>query len=758
MSDWSTLSLHFDPFAALKPPVKTTLQALEVVESILEALLALVKAFLTDLSNPLRSTIALLLAAIRTITSQIKSTGFSILLVHPDFSQPDFAAVLNSASGPYTRFESKVVSKFFDTADIFRPSYPAGSTVAMLVLYMGTESPGDLMTQLFALLSLLRHPIILSGLPAPVNLRVRPINKGGSAVSQFRKLFSSDLDKSLQLEWSMPSAPSGANVPGFLNSSVSFFNAFRFPNFVVERSEFPQGESVQVQIQSATAGPIVDNLSKRFSTPLINGVTTVKETDGTGYQEFAKKIPISDFLGNLSTGVFTGTYRFLDTDPSLVAGKTYFYRVRAYFGNPTTYLSFNGADSIASAKSLGSNDGLKFDPGTNRWILKYGPDVIMGKPSPVVKGFVPRPLPTGAIFDAYQDINNAVMAGLLLNFELPPASSGDNSLQIDQKTGWGTLSIVGGQVGPLKAAYSSSDALKKAFLFKTTARRIANQALLPLRTKPALLDLIASKWIGGAQSATKKVLESNLTWKFIPIIGGFTKDVAPDAASIASTPTAAAGQIQQTPLPNQNLFRTPTQKINAYLAKELNYRIDAPFDGPFPVRKVGSSSSTDSSITVEERQSLADFLQLVLASMSGQTNYLAWYSITVGDLFPAFIPFLNDFEQFILAMLKAVQSALQEIEDIIQTLLHKIQTLEQLLRTITSLLDILSINVKVSALLVGSTSGSASSLAQSLISSTSKPTGKPFGFHSGMVMTFGGPGEGSVAALNALKFLLTLGG
>lgn len=746
MSNWDTISIKFDPFAPLIPPLKTALTVLQTVEAVLEALLALIKAFLLDLLNPLKAIISLLLAAIRTILNQIRSTGFSILLVHPDFSQPDFAAVLNSVSGPYQSFESKVVGKFFDTSDVFRPTYPDNSTVGMLVFYIGADTPGDLMTQLFALLAFIRHPIILSGLPAPINLRAVPVNKSGSAVSQFKNLFSSDLNKALQVEWSMPTAPSGKDVPGFLNSAVSFFNSFRFPNFVVERSELPQGEVVKIDLDNPTVGKSVDYLTKKLQVPSVNKSVSLVELDGSGYREFAKKIPINSNSG-LVEGAFTGTYRYLDDDPSLISGQTYYYRVRAYFGSPTEYLSFSGSDSVKSS-SLVKTEG-------NRAVIKdYGGSVVMGKPSAISKGFVPRTLSADSVFNAYTDIYEAVKAGILLNFEFPPSGQGDDQLRVEQKTGWGTLSIAGGQIGMLKSAYKDAHSLRDSFLLKTTARRISNNALGSLRSKPALLELLQNKWAGGASGTTKKVLESKRNWKFISVIGGFSRDSSP--SSIASTPTASAGQVQQNALPNKNIAKPPTQRINSYLLKESNYRIDKEFDGPCPVRPVSNDSSI--TVTVEERKDLAEFIRITLAAMSGQTSYLSWYSVTVGDLFPVFIPFLNDLEQFILAMLRAINSALKEITDIIETIIQKIQALEQLLKTIIQLMELLKINIKVGVLLVGPTQGSAASLAQSLLASENKPVGNPYGLHSGLVMTFGIPGGGSLAALNAIKFILTLGG
>ncbi len=104
----------------------------------------------------------------------------------------------------------------------------------------------------------------------------------------------------------------------------------------------------------------------------------------------------------------------------------------------------------------------------------------------------------------------------------------------------------------------------------------------------------------------------------------------------------------------------------------------------------------------------------------------------------------------------AVKGALEELEDIIQTITTKIKQLEAILETILNLINLLSIKVSVSILRVDSENGSAADLASAILSSENKPSSKPFGLHSGMVLTVGGPGEGSVAALKAIAYILRI--
>lgn len=765
MASWTTVEFKFDPFESLRPPIQNALQVLETIEAILESLLDLLKPFFLDLLNPLRALIALLLAALRAILNQIRSTGFSVLLVHPDFSQPDFSAVLYSVEGAYPAFESKVIGKFFDSADIFRPQYAPGMSVAMIVIYLGAETPGDLLGLLFSLLALLKHPLNLSSLPAPVDVKALPVNKSGSSVSQFRKLFDPDLNQAVQLEWRMPQSPSGMGGAGFVGAVVALYNQFRFPNFVIERTgPFPQGEGdeersqngdpVYIETSSQTIGKgVVDGIIKKFDFPAVSSKVVLREQDGSVYRNFPKKIaiqfgsdgeaeqdvtqgsPVSALAKTTSlvTGIATGKYKFLDEDPALIPGKTYYYRIRAFFGDVSDYLPLTSTDA-----GLFQNSGIVFQSG-NSQVLRTSPKLNLGRPSRVVKGFVPRKLTdeTGGskAFNAYKDVYAAIQAGILLNFELPgafpPESGIQNSLfRNEQRTGWGTLGMLGGQMGPLKAAYGKSDELQSNIVFKATARRLANMVATVLFNTPELVDILTEQWTAkGVRGVVGRLVPEDgfgvVPWSFVGVVGG----VGPRTAAL----------------------------IDSYLAREESYVDGGDLTGPVPLTPLTAQPPVVLlHVTVDERLELANFLRTALSTVSTETSYLAWYSMTIGDLFPALLPFMFDFEQFLKDLLGALNSAIQEIKDIIETLLQKIRALIQVLRTLDDLLRLLEVKVQASILSFSSTNGSTETLVQQLIQAEDKPVESPFGLHSGMVLTFGGPGQGFIAAFEALKFILTL--
>lgn len=709
MASFSNLTFHFSPFDPLIPVFQGILTVLQVVEAVLEALLDIIKIFLLALLSPIIAAVFLILAAVRLLLDQIAATGFSVLLVHPDFSQPDINGVINSVAGAYPGFETKVVGKFFDTADMFRPLYPPGSATAMLVLYIGADSPGDLIGLILELLYLLKHPIKIQ-LPAPVSVTARPcVQTEGSvvaAVTQFASIFSPDLQKAVALQWRMPESPAGLGVTGLIGQATSLYNSFRFPSFIVERSDAtdPRGKVVAILPDTAVLGKSIDPVLARYSFPTTKTKYLVRDESGNVYRDFGKKIRVDG--ANLLEGNLTGSYTYIDNDPALVSGATYYYRVRAFFGEPSLYLGVKSPDDmIAQQRTLLFRNGPQ-------WIFRAERGVTLGKPSAVVKGVVPT-IPTGE-FNPYEDLSNAIRAGILLNFDFPQASATDSIQRQSQKSGWGTLSMIGGQTGPLKAAYSTSDKLKEAFLFTSTSRRVANMVLDKLFAQPTLLQTLTDKWVKGVNVTVNTLMTTTDVWGFVGIIGGITTSSA--------------------------------TKIESYLALEDNYASlnpTSPFKGPYP-----SNPGIAGAITASQRTDLANFLRMALALLSFNTSYLHWYSVTLGDLIPPLRQLLDWLEQFILALLKALQDAIQEILEIIETLIQKVVQLEQLVQTILDILAILSIDLTVSVLVSASSSGSADQLAADLQASENKPGSSPFGLHSGLVITAGGPGTGIISALS----------
>lgn len=790
---WDSITIDFDLLGDLKPPIEAVLKVLQAIEAILESLLDLLKIFALDLLNPLRAIMALLLAAIRAIINQLRATGFSFLLVHPDFNQTELDGILNSVSGAYPAFESKVIGKFFDTGDLFRPTYPPGSSAAMIVFYIGADSPGDLLSVIRALLRLFSSPVPISMPPAPVGLKIGPITKGGNSIAQFRRLFDSDLDKALSIEWKLPVPKAGGGAAGVINQFSSFIQSFAVPNFIIERSTTPGGKTIIKNIDTMTQGVALKPRLTSLTGLTVNNKVSVREKipgakpgSGPVYKHFEKRIDVPS--EDLVRGALTGTYKYIDNDDDLISGATWYYRIRAYFGDATAYLS----DFVTDFASNGTNNIIKQN--SDFYEITFG-DIDISPPSAVVQAVVPDVSAAMSWFNAYEDVYDAVKAAILLNFEMPQPTrtSPDYARQpngretytrYDQRSGWGTLAAIGGQVGALKAAYSKASQLRRNIIFKQIARRITNMALVDIYSKPQIRNLLAEKWNGpiageveefsaeklnsqpdSVYSIVHKVLSTSIDWTFIGIVGGsITEEVEEQIDEYLSREDSyntIKGKSKAGPLdtsvgpsadPNDQI-KLAQSDVDAETPAEVQ-TLETGSD-PTPKSKYSGPLPLDE-ITIEERLALAEFLRIALIPLNGTSGYLAWYGVTLGDIFPNLMPFLFDFEQFIKSLLRALESAIKELQAIIEAILQKIRMLEQILRSLLQLIDILSISVRVSVLTFSDTNSSATDLANQILTSADKPSNSPFGLHSGLVLTAGGPGKGFIKALEAIKFVLSL--
>ena len=757
MSDWQTIDIHFNALEPLVPPLQAVLQVLEAIQAILEAVMDVVRAFLLDLTNPILAIVALLLAAVRSIINQLSSAGFSILLVHPNFDTQDFNQVLSTVSGSYPAFQSKVLSKIYDLSDINRPTYPVGSAVAMLILYIGEDSPGDLFNQLFALLNFINHNHkILPNINAPVELTVTPVFQSGNAVAQFSDLFSANpfsinkgYNNQLSLSWRMPNSPAGYSN-SFISQLTAFANAFQFTNFIIERSRHPMGVNVPITVTNSVSNQSKSSLTTNYDFTPPNGQVDLREKNGNIYRDFETKINVTGT--DLAFGYTTGTYQYLDkgvdNNGPLLPGVPYYYRVRAYFGDPSAWLKVHSTYTTVDSDAI--NNLIVAD--ANRSYIMYsvpGSNVTMGQPSPVVRGIVPQVWPGN--FNPYSDINDAVQVGALLNFDFPPAQKTDTTTVQAQKTGWGTLSTMGGQMFAAKSAFNNSQKLFANLIFQSSCRRVANACISNMN--PALANILSTKW----NSTITTNSGSGTLAQTINKVIGVSGSKNPNAVT-SFTGMITPGGASKRPGPEIGWTFPPSvipSYVTTYLMEEQK-TLESPYNtgqqilGPLPTLSSYTVNGTDISVSVAERQALAQFLQLCLSTTSN-VGYLSWYSITLGDLFPSLMSFLNDIEQFILALMKALQSIIQEIEAIINTIIQKIQQLEDLINMIIQILQLLDITLNVSILGYSSSNGSVDDLAQALVNSTDQPGNSPFGLHSGMVMTFGGPGAG---VFDALSFIL----
>jgi hypothetical protein len=734
VSKWENAQLNLEPLKELNPPIKVVLTALQVAEAVLEGVLDILKSVMLAFDNPLNAVVSLLLAAIRLIINQIRATGFAVLFVLPDFSRASPSSILASVSGAYPEFEKKVVYKLQDTSDLFRPDYPEGSSVAMGILYIGADTPGDLLGNIFALVSFFSSDSlnIRNFLPAPTNVKVSPVSEstdpvstflevGRIAVRTFTQAGNGKFLPSLVVEWSIPSTVSGSSAPGFLNPFIALAASFSFPYFMIERTTVPNGKSIDIKVDTPTAGNNIEVIQSRYGNIKNKNTRVLRDSDGiTPFRYFEDKFIVE--TARLVQGGFTNVYRYEDT--TVKPGITYYYRVRAFYGNPSNYVAAKEGSYIAENLDLIKISG-------NTPIMKYGPSyingvgVLMGKSSSVAAGVAPTSV-LGSSVNPYVDFYNALLCGFLLNMELPPAFPEDSDYTRQQKTGWGSLSSAGSVIVSYKLAFKTNLKFQESPLVKAAVRRMVNSVINSFYNNPA-----AAADVYEALKPLKFKIESTINNKLISW----------------SWPEYNFGDI------TGGIPESVKLKINSYLSRENNYIAGQKIlQGPYPTFPWSAENLTNWDAT--DRAQLGSLISSIFSAFSANAGYLRWYSLTLGDLFPAFIPLVFNLEEFIGAILKSLKSVLQEVNLLIENILTKIRQLEEIINAISAVINLLSVNLTVSVFGFASYDGSTASLASGLTSSENKPVSTPYGLHSGIVVTAGGLGAGPIKIFEALGFIL----
>jgi len=749
-AEWEKVNLKLLPLDALKPPLVVALVALQFVESLLEIALLVIKAVGLFLINPLVALIALILAAVRLIINQLRATGFSFLLIIPDFQRGDVAGILNSVSGGFSGFERKIVYKMRDKSDLYRPAYPEGSVVACVIGFFSVSNAYQLYLIIKKILDMFFGAAPFTSLvPSPVNLKVNltaDSNDPYSAILDVRdsalrlantikKISKDQLRPSLMLSWSMSSNPGGSNAPGFMNSLVSAYLAFRLPGFIIERSELPKGKEVKIQIETDINGTLIEDIQKEYGIPTNPTFKLLREPDGsTSYRLFEKRTFFdTGDVGSNILDTFSNTYRYLDKNVDY--GKTYYYRVRAVFGDPSDYCE-------ASEDAIREENSEFVEVKNNIPRINYsgnGDDVIVGSYSRVVSSTVPQNIDG---WDPYTDIFNATMAGFLLNFEIPAIPASDDAFKRRQTTGWGTLDYVGSQLAIYKLLKNDSNKFKNFLPVIMVVRK--------------LLNLVINSILSNANLSADLQTQYELVRDDVERLLGNPKSIQGfDPIGITWT----FPKYKKNPFSN-TITPSSLATIDSYLSKELSYKKgQRNLNGPYPVGPWSTKTNdiTYTSFDDNKRAILGELLSSVYSCLTVTTGYLRWYGVTLGELFGPLMRFLMALNQFINSILKALRGALQEAEKIIRNIMDKIRRLEELVKAIIALINLLNLDFTLGILAYGTTGGGVESLITRITTAENKPITSPSDLHSGFVLTAGTVGKGAIDAINAILTIIGVG-
>lgn len=420
--DWKSFAIQI-PGKDLLKKARNILETLLVYLEVVKAFLETVKAFLVDFGNPLKVLIEALLKLINTLIEALKRTGVYALIDVPDpFTDP---RLLRHVGG-YQAFKRRWKQSLVDAQDFNRPQPIAGALKGGFVLIVAdANGPARLIQLIRTLLKFFGQEFLKPKYGPPVNVRAVPVGEKGDPILAVTKVFKNQV-KALAIEWSLASVTPSSD-PSFQGLASELSQEFFPPKWLIERSEVPLNNDVKdLDIGNGdAAGQVVTFVETGFINPRATPTTAknatvkrkvqVKDSNGDPFIKFQAYavIGVADNTLSFLLGQL-GTFRFIDTNVEL--DKTYFYRVRAYSG----VLKFED-------KSIGKLDGFQLtdiktnmnDGGTAyfEWPSKDpASPVVMGRPSAIVRGKVPKLNPK---FDVIEVLRHIFLSGYSLNFHLP---------------------------------------------------------------------------------------------------------------------------------------------------------------------------------------------------------------------------------------------------------------------------------------------------------------------------------------------------
>lgn len=420
-STWQSFAIQIPGKDFLKK-ARTILENLLVYLEVVKAFLETIKAFLVDFGNPLKALLEALLNLINTLIEALKRTGIYALYDVPDpFLDPRVAR----HSGGFQALKRRWKGSLLDTHDLNRPQPIKGALKGGFVMIVAdANGPARLLALIQILLKFFGGEFLKPKYQQPSNVRVVPVGEKGDPILQVTKVFTEQVN-ALAIEWSLPTSTPSSDQ-SFQGLASELITEFYPPSWLIERSEIPLNNEIPDTdlVKPEAAGQVVVLTDTQFIAPktvpgavankVIKRKVKVKDQNGDPFIKFQTYAiispgdnPASFFLGQL------GTFRVIDTGVEL--DKTYFYRVRAFSGKlkfqdtPIGVLSFTMTDV-----QFNMNDGGA--PYFQWPAADPASPVVVGRPSPIIRGKIPKLNPK---FNLPEAIRRIFLAAYSFNFHLP---------------------------------------------------------------------------------------------------------------------------------------------------------------------------------------------------------------------------------------------------------------------------------------------------------------------------------------------------
>lgn len=743
MADWQAFTVTV-PGKDLLEPIREVLETLLVFLEVLKAILETIKAFLIDFGNPIRALVESLIKLIEELFLALKATGFFAYFDVPDpMTDPNFQQVV----GGFPAFTTRFKQSLFDTQDFNRPQPRSGSTKSGFVLLcVDASDPIQLIRRIRQLLQFFGKDLTTPRYAPPVNLTVGPLGASGDPILDVASVFQEQPIRSIGLTWTMPSTVETPD-PGFQDAVSKVGAEFQLPSFVIEKSVVnPVAQKITLQdLTDPDAAGMVEfdretnvdvTVGSRFAKPsgtVVLRRETLRDELGEPFVKFQKYIPVP--AGTLALGQL-GTYRYVDDD--VVAGETYYYRVRAYSG--TLNVSGERLQNLPTGTAeLDSGMGSNTKIPLFKWPSTDATDpAVMGVPTQIVQIRVPEFVD----FDVVENLFNTFLSAFTLDFHqtLPADSEFDpNGVNIPptpvhyigrgllaQSAGFlagfsgdnilGTLAEF--ETVALKTDFANLTSLLpwQNFAVRRHARRLAvTMASLLLEANNALAyrDLMRGTLPRGPVS---DVVGLDGLASMEEIVAKFVEVVSPSNSSTDIQTDAQASSVQ-VDVAGLNRF------VSGYDSESLRLNLAV----------------------------VVGFLRAF--SLGGQPpNWIA--VVPLRDIIPWAGQFLYDILDKIDALLAAFAGFLEEIKRFIDLLIRKIEALERFLQLIIDILNFVeSLSISAYVLSVPEVSGDATAWISEIDNAGGDiPPSGPGGYSGGVGLAYVAPDISAFKAAFSIIF------
>lgn len=736
MAEWKSFEIQV-PGKDILEPVRNVLETLLVYLEILKAILETIKAFLIDFGNPIRALVEALIKLIEELFLALKQSGFFMYLDVPDPIKG--SSNFDLSRGGFPAFKQRFNASLYDTKDFNRPQPRPGSNKGGFVILLVDDS------NIFALISKLLRLLKFFGKGfeaprylAPENFKVVPVGASGDPILAAANVFTDGPIEAIQLQWTLPTTQE-ASDPGFSDVLQKVWDEFVPPSFLIER----------------TSG--VSPLAKRLALEDINtaGETGIVEYDQpTEFevkgQKTTRKAVLKDDNGEVvvksesylvasaATQVFgqLGRFRFIDT--SVEVDTDYFYRVRAFSGEldieatpfiPGGYaINFPQTLEDINKERFGSNSSVP----ALKWPSKDNDDVIMGKPTAIVKGRVPVPIPD---FDVVEALKRLFQTAFSLDFqlEMPAGSTFDSS---GVPTGLTAVTAIG------KGSLTNQTGILAGFESFPVVGRLAtattvNESYQPDPVTGLNPEMPWTKFSVRRQSArladavvsTMLNLDSGVILGFQDLMQGPLPRGSIDVPYLSDLTTLEQVVLQ---------FTESEEIVAGTVGNEGGASVVS-------TTEVATLESVTSYawgyLNQELRLNVLEVIQYIKNFTLGGVPP-DWISVVpLRDIIPWAGGFLYDLLDKIQALLDAFSGVIEEIKNFIDLLIKKIETLENFIKFLIDILNFIeSLEIGAYSLSVTDVDGSVANWVAELESAGGDiPPSGPGGLTAGVAMAYVAP-------------------